>query len=157
MRRVLVILTVLVFAVVGYGCGGSGNYSNVSVSEVLNEIKNSVDTIIGIEIGTEENDPNNLLGKANQYIELGWFKDSRAIPEWLDPVEFETRTGGTLEKFANASDARKRHEYLQSFTGFLQNYSELHGVYVVRLSDELTASQQKELFEQIKNILDKLN
>jgi len=157
MRKIVfgVILSVCIIVLVG--CSGSPDASsNVSVSDVLNAIQSSVNSVVGIEMGTEENDLNNLLGKKNQYIELGWFMDERAIPEWTDSPEYGTDTGGTLEKFANEADAKARHEYLQSFTGILAQYSEIYGVWVIRLSNNFTASQQSELLELIKNSISEL-
>jgi hypothetical protein len=167
LKRIIALITAIIICFAFSACGGensgnggnskNGNYSGVSVNDVLIAIEARFDSVIGIEIGTEENDHNNLLGKANQYIELGWFMDERAIPAWLDPIEFETSTGGTLEKFATEANAKNRYDYLLGFTGMFQNYCELHGVYVVRLSSELTASQQREYFNFIKETLDDLN
>jgi hypothetical protein len=83
--------------------------------------------------------------------------DERVINEWDDAPEFNTSNGGTLEKFANIRDAKARHDYLAGFSGFLAQYSEAYGVWVIRLSNDFTASQQSELTEIIKNAIKALD
>ena len=161
MKKVAIAVLATILLMLCVACNsdnnGGGNYSDVSVNDVLKLINDSVGTVTAVEVGTEETDGNNLLGKANQYIELGWFMDERVISEWDDDPEFETSNGGTLEKFANTRDARTRHEYLAGFSGFLAQYSEIYGVWVIRLSNDFTASQQSELTEIIKNVIRELD
>lgn len=130
------------------------DFKAVSIENVLNLIKNNIDTVISVEVGTEENDSNKLLGKDNGYIELGWFVDNRIIDEQSNEVNFETSNGGTLEKFSNIDDAIARHEYLSKFRGFLSSYSEVFGVWVIRLSNKLSDEQQISLSEKIKNTIE---
>ena len=158
---IALILTILFMLIFITACGGdkdgTAGYSYVYVSDVLKSLEKSVDSIIKTEKGTEETDGNNLLGKANQYIEFGWFMDERAVPEWDDNPEFNTDNGGTLEKFANEKDAKARHEYLQTFTGAFAQFSEVHGVWVIRLSNNFSASRQNELIKIIKTAITDLN
>jgi hypothetical protein len=67
-----------------------------------------------------------------------------------------TDAGGAVEVYTTVEDANKRDSYLAFFDGSGMFASGLHvvfGTMVIRTSDELTATQQKELTEQIKTIL----
>jgi hypothetical protein len=148
----------------------------VSVKDILERVQSEVATIESVETATEETDSNNLLGKSGQYIELGWFVDSRVEklavyadrlddnPQDADgnylPIGYKTESGtaggGAIEKFKTEKDAKKRDEYLANFdgAGFLSSgYHEQYGVFVIRVSSKLTASQQNELAEKIKKAI----
>jgi len=174
-RNSLLIVALFGIAVYCTGCSAD-NTANVSVRDILERIQSDVSTIESIEIATEETDDNNLLGKQGQYIELGWFVDSRVEklevyadrlydnPQDADgnflPIGYKTESGtaggGAIEKFSSVQDAKKRSEYLDKFNAadvpsFLSpGYHEQYGVFVIRVSKNLTATQQRELAEQIK-------
>jgi hypothetical protein len=168
-RNSLAIIAFLCVVACFTGCG-AGNSANVSIKDILERVKSEVATIESIEMATEETDSNNLLNKPGQYIELGWFVDSRIekreeFEDHFDadgkPIskgfvaESGTAGGGTIEKFKTASDAKKRDEYLAKFDSMpmLASYHEQHGVFVIRMSNKLTASQQKEIAEKIKKAI----
>ena len=102
---ILTILSMLIFIT---ACGGdkdgTAGYSYVYVSDVLKSLEKNVDSITGIEKGTEA-----------------------------------------------------RHKYLQTFTGVFAQFSEVHGVWVIRLSNNFSASQQTELAKIIKTVITDLN
>jgi hypothetical protein len=74
----------------------------------------------GLPIGesiayTAENDPNELLGRPNQYSSKVMFEDTRLNP---DPMAkgFDVQNGGSIEVFEDEDDAIARAEYLETVT-----------------------------------------
>ena len=69
-----------------------------------------------------------------------------------DTVEQGTEGGGNIEVYANVEDAKARDEYLSLFdkaTAINPGSHELYGTVIIRVSKYLTATQQKELTQQI--------
>lgn len=99
---------------------------------------------------TEDRDPNGLLGKQGGYTATIYFAsdlvDQSAVPG-DDLIERGTDGGGAVEVYPDESGAKKRNEYLAGFDGgmFSSGSHSVCGTCVIRTSDELTASQQKEL------------
>src|SRR3712207_4520567 len=62
---------------------------------------------------TETNDANDLIGRPGQYVSKVAFADSRlGVP--IDPAEPGNEGGGSIEVFADATDARVRSDYIRS-------------------------------------------
>lgn len=110
--------------------------------------------ITGISAATEDNDPNGKLNKDGGYISQVYFShksvnQKEVIGDTL--IEKGTDAGGSIEVYKTATDAEKRRDYLAGFDGSILS-SGTHtvvGTVLVRTSDELTASKQKELEEAI--------
>ena len=70
-------------------------------------------------------------------------------------IDKGTDCGGSIEVYKTAKDANKRNEYLASFDGglFSSGYHSVHGSVIIRISNLLTASQQKDLAAKILNSL----
>lgn len=115
--------------------------------------------ITGMEAVTEENDPNGNLNKQGGYTATVYFASdlvdqSQVSGETI--VDKGTEAGGAVEVYPTVEDATKRNEYLASFdgAGFLSSGSHsVVGTVVIRTSDQLTASQQKEIETNIYNSL----
>jgi hypothetical protein len=114
-----------------------------------------------------EDDPNKLLGRPGQYTSKANFHDNRleapvsrgkcdpvpaGAPSSAEPVCHDTPKdpgvddGGSVEFFASAGDAKRRHEYVSKLTEAtppFAEYSYLGGAVLLRLSHELTPSQAK--------------
>jgi hypothetical protein len=91
---------------------------------------------------TPTDDPNQLLGRPNQYTGKVSFHDS-TLPF---SNSFGTDGGGSVEVFASADDARARSDYIASVIGnspLLAEYDYLHGAVLLRLGHELTPDQAK--------------
>ena len=124
----------------------------------------TVEHIDGISAVTEDNDPNGNLNKAGGYTATVYFADDR-VP--ADKVEFKGKTiiekgtdgGGAIEVYVNEEDVKKRNDYLAGFDGgILASGSHIViGTVLVRTSDYLTASQQKELEAAIVDALTKVD
>lgn len=134
------------------------NPSEAFVIERLQEI----DGVGDISAVTEDNDPNGNLNKAGGYTATvyftsPWVDQSKVIGDTV--IEKGTDGGGAIEVYANADDANKRKEYLSAFDGGILSSGshEVIGTVLVRTSNELTATQQKQLEEAIIASLTRLS
>lgn len=114
--------------------------------------------VIAVAAATEETDTNNLLGKAGSYyarIVFSYELVGNSSAQGADLVAQGTDCGGSIEVFNTAEDAEKRSVYLGAFDGtiFASGSHTVIGTVLVRTSDKLTASQQKELEANIIEIL----
>lgn len=119
----------------------------------------SVPTVTGVEAVTEDNDPNGQLNKSGGYTACVYFTSSmvdlsdvsRSSKASTEIVAYGTDGGGAVEVFSTADEAERRKEYLSAFDGTLFSLGshEVVGTCVVRTSDKLTGSQQKEFTANI--------
>ena len=75
-----------------------------------------------------------------------------------DIIEKGTKEGGAIEVYANEEDAKKREDYLAGFDGGILSSGshKVVGTVLIRTSDDLTATQQKNLEEKIVKALSEL-
>lgn len=135
------------------------NQITAPADEFVIERLQGVDTITKIEAVTEDHDPNGQLNKQGGYIGCIYFRDNQIDADSLyleggeeDVIEIGTVGGGAIEIFQTPEEAEARNQYLAGFdgAGFLSSGShQVEGTLVVRTSDDLTATQQKELTEKI--------
>lgn len=128
---------------------------NELVQVVLDKVKAGTPTVTATRVFTETTDPNNSLGKAGQYQYAGSFYDTRTVSSEAVTDNYSTTSGGTIEIYATEKDATTRGEYLTQFqTGAIQA-----GAYkvidknVLRVSENYTASQQKEMLALMESAL----
>ena len=119
---------------------------------------NDVPSIQEIQSVTEENDPNGQLNKQGGYTSAIFFSSVNVNQNYLignSVIEKGTIAGGSIEVYDTIEDAEARNNYLSAFDGgFLSAGSHnIVGTVVVRTSDELTATQQKDLESEIVNKL----
>lgn len=122
-----------------------------------------VDTITAMDNVTEDHDPNGQLNKQGGYIGCIYFTDSQVdrsqlyIEEGKDNIiDIGTEGGGAIEIFATADEAKVRDTYLGSFDGMGALASGSHyveGTCIIRTSNILNGTQQKELTEKITQAL----
>lgn len=132
--------------------------------EVANALK-TISTVDGTCVVTEDNDPNGNLNKTGGYIAAVYFSDNRAnlemknnpYSDYKDICDQGTVAGGQIEVYANKEDAQKRADYLGAFNGGILSSgdSSAFGTSVFRISDEMTATQMKDLQEKVINALTK--
>lgn len=113
-----------------------------------------IGTITDVQSVTEDHDPNRHLNKKGSYTASVYFHDNRVTDTLYgnDTVEQGTEGGGNIEVYANVEDAKARDEYLSLFdkaTAINPGSHELYGTVIIRVSKYLTATQQKELTQQI--------
>ena len=111
-----------------------------------------VEGVKGIEAVTEDNDPNRMLNKQGGYTASVYFEYEGidVYGDYIDIVDKGTDGGGCIEVYANPQDAEKRAEYINSVDLFHSAGSrDVVGTCVIRVSDYLSASQQKDIEERI--------
>ena len=163
------IFLILILCICISGCGdktekSSNMLSDPNDTEIAKLLEEKLDGVISTCVVTEENDPNGNLNKQGGYIGAVYFRlqqvdDVNAKEEY--PIEISnnacdagTDGGGQIEIYANNDDAIKRNEYLSALDGFLSGgYHQQHDTIIIRISNELTATQQKELEEKIYELL----
>lgn len=129
--------------------------TNPSEAFIIERIKD-IDIVTGYAGVTEDNDPNGMLNKPGGYTATVYFASSQIKEKdrmWLDGTIIENGTdgGGSIEVYTNEEDAQRRCEYLSQFDGTVtaSGTHTIVGTVLVRISDQLTASQQKELETKI--------
>lgn len=124
---------------------------NVPTEAYVIQCLQTIPEIKGISAVTEDNDPNGNLNKLGGYTATVYFShesiklDKAIYGETI--IEQGTDGGGAIEVYTCAEDAIKRRDYLAVFDGTV-TASGTHtviGTVLVRTSDKLTASQQKDL------------
>ncbi|MCL2606222.1 MAG: EbhA [Coriobacteriia bacterium] len=120
-----------------------------------------IESISGITAATEAQDPNGQLNKQGSYTAAIFFlcdlvdQDSVVRPEDFEDeiLDGGTDGGGSIEVFRTIEDAQQRYTVLDTFTGtpFSPGSQYVIGTIVIRTSKLLTASQQTELTEQIRD------
>lgn len=134
--------------------------TNPSEAFVIERLQ-GVEGVGDISAATEENDPNNKLGKDGSYTAAIFFMSpmvDQASVSGDSVIEKGTDGGGAIEVYASAEDARKRDDYLAVFDGtiFSPGSHKVVGTVLVRTSDKLAASQQNQLEEAIVEALTRL-
>ena len=107
---------------------------------------------------TEQNDPNEQLNKAGGYTAQVYFSSDLIDQSSIDGnsvIDKGTDCGGSIEVYKTVQDANKRNDYLSAFDGgiFASGSHAVYGTVLIRTSNQLTASQQKQLETDILNAL----
>ena len=128
--------------------------TEVYIVECLKKVPNVID----ISAVTEDNDPNGHLNKAGGYTAQIYFSSDLITQDEIDGItviDKGTDCGGSIEVYSTVKDANSRNDYLASFDGgiFASGSHIVVGTVLVRTSDKLTTSQQKEMESNIIKIL----
>ena len=138
---------------------------NPSEEFVLQRIL-TVDDVVDARAVTEDQDPNGNLHKAGGYTSTVYF-ESRNVDqsdiyisgEYSDVlIDKGTDAGGAIEVYENVEDAEKRRDYLATYDGtiYANGTHTVIGTVLVRTSNKLTATQQKELEQKVSDALTRL-
>jgi hypothetical protein len=179
MKRIQILFPALVvaFALLLTACSGSSQGASSSPSPTATSIPSptptphvahagrTVDQLLqglkthGLPIGASftynaGNDLNHDLGRPGQYIGKVNFKDTRLSSTEQGPAIL-VHNGGSIEVFANTTDARHRFTYLQALSKSAEErefmeYEYLDGVVVLRLSGLLTPDQAAQYQRALK-------
>ncbi|MBE6010141.1 MAG: hypothetical protein E7236_05760 [Lachnospiraceae bacterium] len=120
-----------------------------------------VETITDMAPVTEDHDPNGHLGKQGGYIGCVYWEDSQVdrsnlyIESGDDVIDVGTDGGGAIEVFNTVDEANARNEELGIYDGtmFASGSHYVYGTIIIRTSNELSATQQTELTENVLNAL----
>ena len=138
---------------------------NPSEEFVLQRIL-TVDDVVDARAVTEDQDPNGNLHKTGGYTSTVYFEsknvdqsDIYISGEYSDVlIDKGTDAGGAIEVYENVEDAEKRRDYLATYDGtiYANGTHTVIGTVLVRTSNKLTATQQKELEQKIIDALTRL-
>jgi hypothetical protein len=105
---------------------------------------------------TGDNDVNHLMGRPGQYTGKLNFKDTRILSSDAG-VNIGVPDGGSIEVFANMTDAKHRFAYIQAIStsgaAMFAEYEYLDGAAILRISPQLSpglAAQYKAAFEALQ-------
>lgn len=122
---------------------------------VMERLKN-IETITEMAPVTEDHDPNGQLNKQGGYIGCIYFEDTQVDRSKLyiendNVIDIGTDGGGAIEIYTTAEEATSRSDYLGTFdsTGIASGSHYVYGTIVIRTSNYLTGTQQKELTQKI--------
>ena len=122
----------------------------------------TVEGITDVEAATEDTDVNNIMNKPGGYTSYIAMRSDLITDDYysgMSPVEAGTDGGAVIEAFPTVEDAKAREEYLAGFDAdgaFASGSHTVVGTLLVRTSNELKASQQKELEQKIIDALIKI-
>lgn len=119
---------------------------------------NNVENIANIACATEENDPNNKLGKDGGYTAQIYYSSPLLGTQTTAGdklIDAGTDAGGSIEVYKTVEDAEGRNTYLASFDGTIFDSGKhiVVGTMVVRVSTKLTASKQEQFINEIIDAL----
>ena len=129
---------------------------DIDLNELMAKIKSRFPTVKETKIYTEENDPNNNLGKPGFYTAGAAFWDERTNYTPMPDENWATDAGGSIEVYESEADSLKRAEYLKSFQGnglLDPGRFEQVGSVVVRASSNFSNSQQTEIIDFLVSIV----
>lgn len=123
-----------------------------------------INTIAAVYDFDADDDPNEQLGRPNQYIQKASWADSRIDPNDfsdendeeindIDPVKYK---GGTIEKFRNQADLNRRYTYIKNITlnaPIFNQYMYKKGLYLMRLDKAFSPSQAKVYEQKFYNVV----
>lgn len=144
MKKLMLITTI--FFLFTLACQNAAN--NLTASQVMEKLKTSGLQIQNEETYNENNDPNKLLNRPNQYIEKINFSDKN-IKNALD------NKSCSIEVFANEADMLKRKEYTEKIAqpgGLFNQYIYSHKNVLIRLDHELNPSEATKYEKALKEL-----
>ena len=126
----------------------------------------TVDDVVDARAVTEDQDPNGNLHKSGGYTSTVYFEsknvdqsDIYISGEYSDVlIDKGTDAGGAIEVYENVEDAEKRRDYLATYDGtiYANGTHTVIGTVLVRTSNKLSATQQKELEQKVIDALTRL-
>ncbi|HBI05357.1 MAG TPA: hypothetical protein DDY49_15185 [Paenibacillaceae bacterium] len=170
MKKITIVF-MLIFSVVLAGCGPTSSSTNngatnnassdkkkstkpTDANSIINALKSAGIPVGNVNVYTEADDPNNLLGRPGQYTSKVNFVDTRVNEDSTQDIEVSN--GGSVEVFVNENDAKSRYEYISNIAKsapIFNEYDFRYGNVVLRISKKLTPTQEKEYEEALTNVL----
>lgn len=150
-KSVVMVLIVLMLALTLSACGGQKK-EELTAEQVVAQLKEKGAPIGEFVVYDAETDPNELLGRPDQYTGKVNFEDTNV--EQMDPEISDDLLGGSVEVFNAQKEAKARKAYIDAFSGapFMAEYSYISGNILLRLDKSLTpeqAAEYRKLLEEI--------
>ena len=121
------------------GCAG-GVEEAETATDIANHLQAAVPSVGKVVTITEDNDPNDLIGRPSGYTDAAVVYDSEA--ECTEPG---VDCGATIEIWPSEADATARKEYLQTMIKempILDNeYDTVHGPALLRVTGQIKPSR----------------
>ncbi len=144
MRRMKHGLMAVALLAVLTACGGGDD--EASAADAVDKIEAGVSSVTKTVEITEDNDPNDLIGRPGSYEAASVFYDSRV--ECLDAATVDVSCGAKIEVFPGKSQAENRRDYLEAIMegagGIFTEYNYLDGSVLLRVSGKLKPSEAAE-------------
>lgn len=130
------------------GCGGDGGddrevAEDATARSVAEQIESEVDSVTEVVGITEDNDPNDLIGRPNGYEAAAVIYDDR-----VECDELGVECGATVEQWEDTDAAQDRSEYIQRILEDApilgSEYHYLDGPFLVRVWGDLKPSEADE-------------
>jgi hypothetical protein len=124
--------------------------NNLRAGEVIKSFKAAGLPIEKEIIYTDENDPNKLLNRPNQYTGKASWADKR-----LEQVVPEDLKGGTVEVFDSLEHLERRRKYVEEIgkaAPMFTQYQYVHKNALLRLDHDLTPRQAEEYEKILKGL-----
>jgi hypothetical protein len=129
----------------GSSNGARAGSKPVTASAAFTRLSGKVPSAHLSDVVTAASDGNHLLGRPNQYTSKIDFTDSRIkAADVADSSKGSVDLGGSIEVFADPTDAQARAKYIQAVTKSmpaLAEYDYVHSTVLVRVSHYLTPAQ----------------
>ena len=128
--------------------------TELSAAALVEQLRAAGLPVGDVSVFDASTDPNELLGRPNQYIGKANFHDTRlSLPS--DPARIATDDGGSIEVFEDEGAATFRYEYVSSIAEvpLFAEYDYLHGLVLLRLANGLTPEQAEEYDAALAAIL----
>lgn len=125
--------------------------SEITTDDIIDQLESAEYPIGTIVTYTEESDPNELLGRPNQYIAKVNFSDLR-----LEQQDEDEPIGGSIEIFENEEDCQDRAAYLKEISqeSSFTEYNVLFDNILLRLNEEFTSGEAEAYVTAVQNIID---
>lgn len=134
--------------------------TDLTAEDIIMEMKKRNSNIEQVNVFNEQTDPNQLLGRPNEYTSKIDFKDFRINDEELEQ-EGLNMVGGTIEVFQNETDLTTRRKYIEDmyvmyadFLNTTKEYFVQRGNALMRITYKLTPEQEKEYEDIFNDIMD---
>lgn len=153
MKKAIIILLAVAMFLILASCSGGKNAK--TAEDIIKAFSDAGIPVTDVAVYNEKTDPNEKLGKPNQYTSKANFNDERIKKETEDNTE-KTPDGGTVEVFGNKKDADTRREYLENIyesMPFMSEHIFQKDAILVRVNMSLTAEQAQE-YENVLKALD---
>lgn len=163
----IIVLVVIILIGIGAYFLFFNKSTSMTAEEVVNKIKEKNSNVGEIVVYNEETDPNDKLGRPNQYTSKATFADNRLDqPQKItmeelnnneEYSEYQTEeekenliksnndpVGGTVEVFETKEDAEARKNYIEALSSISSQYCYLIDKTLFRVEGDLTPTQAQE-------------
>lgn len=126
-------------ALVLTACGGGDGSPKDDAGAATKRLEAGVTSVDKTVTITEDNDPNDKIGRDGGYVAGAVLYDSRTSCDSLG-----VECGATIEEWPDADSAQERLDYIKSLGAIANEYGYRDGSLVLRVTGELKPSQAAE-------------